>query len=67
LLRISFATAALVTGFGVLAAPAIANAEPFPSCKAAREAGYTNIPEDSEYYSEHLDRDLDGVGCESTN
>ena len=61
----SFAAAALVAGFGVLAAPAIANAEPFKNCTAARDAGYENIPSDSEYYGEWLDRDLDGIGCES--
>jgi hypothetical protein len=65
MLRMSFAAAALVAGFGVLAAPAIANAEPFKNCTAARDAGYENIPSTSEYYGEHLDSDLDGIGCES--
>ena len=67
MLRISFAAAALVAGFGVLAAPAIANAEPFANCTAARDAGYENIPSSSDYYGEHLDRDLDGIGASPTD
>ncbi|MDN4520497.1 excalibur calcium-binding domain-containing protein [Mycolicibacterium austroafricanum] len=43
----------------------VASAEPFRNCTAARDAGYSNIPSTSEYYGEHLDRDLDGIGCES--
>ncbi|ORA45310.1 hypothetical protein BST22_23885 [Mycolicibacterium chubuense] len=42
-----------------------ANAEPFRNCTAARDAGYEDIPSNSEYYGEHLDSDLDGIGCES--
>jgi hypothetical protein len=38
---------------------------PFKNCAEAREAGYTDIPSTSEYYGEWLDRDLDGIGCES--
>jgi Excalibur calcium-binding domain len=65
MLRMSFAAAALNAGFGVLAAPAIANAAPFKNCTAARDAGYENIPSTSEYYGEWLDRDHDGIGCKS--
>jgi Excalibur calcium-binding domain len=65
LLRMSFAAAALIAGFGVFAAPAIANAAPFKNCTAARDAGYENIPSTSEYYGEWLDSDHDGIGCES--
>ena len=61
----TFVIAALFAGLGVLAAPVAANAAPFKNCTAAREAGYENIPATSEYYGEHLDRDLDGIGCES--
>lgn len=48
-----------------LGGAATANAEPFRNCTAARDAGYQDIPSSSEYYGEHLDRDLDGIGCES--
>lgn len=60
-----FAAAAMLAGLGALAAPAIANAEPFANCTAARDAGYEDIPSTSDYYGEHLDSDLDGIGCES--
>jgi hypothetical protein len=65
MIRKSFAAAALIAGFGVLAAPAVANATPFKNCTASRDAGYENIPSTSEYYGEWLDRDGDGIGCES--
>lgn len=65
MIRASLALAATVAAFGVLAAPAVANAAPFKNCTEARESGYTNIPASSDYYGKHLDRDLDGIGCES--
>lgn len=67
MLQKALAATAFVVGFGVLVVPAAANAVPFKNCSAARAAGYENIPSTSEYYGEHLDRDLDGIGCESTN
>lgn len=36
----------------------------FKSCKEAWAAGYGNIARGEEGYSEHLDRDHDGVACE---
>lgn len=42
-----------------------AQAAPFPNCSAARDAGQSNIPSDSPYYGTWLDRDSDGIGCES--
>jgi hypothetical protein len=44
----------------------VANAQPapFPNCKAAAAAGYSDIPSSS-YYGTWLDRDSDGIGCES--
>ncbi|WP_197377551.1 excalibur calcium-binding domain-containing protein [Mycolicibacterium baixiangningiae] len=54
-----------VIGAITLGGAAIANAEPFVNCTAARDAGYSDIPSSSEYYGPHLDRDSDGIGCES--
>lgn len=65
MLRFSLAMAALTVGFGVLAAPAIANAAPYKNCTEARANGDTNIPSTSDKYGTHLDRDRDGIGCES--
>jgi hypothetical protein len=39
--------------------------QPFKNCTAARAAGYEDIPSTSEYYGPWLDRDNDGIGCES--
>ncbi|KOV68670.1 hypothetical protein ADL00_12885 [Streptomyces sp. AS58] len=38
---------------------------PFENCSAAYAAGYANIEEGDEHYGEHLDRDKDGIGCDS--
>jgi hypothetical protein len=65
MLRTFFATAAFVAGFGVLAAPAVANAVPYKNCTQARANGDSDIPSSSDKYGSWLDRDGDGIGCES--
>lgn len=37
----------------------------FRNCTAARAAGYSNIRAGTYGYGLHLDRDRDGIGCES--
>lgn len=37
----------------------------FESCEESRQAGYENIPKGHHHYSENLDRDKDGIACES--
>lgn len=54
-----------VAGLGVLGSPGIATAAPYKNCTEARENGDSNIPASSDKYGSHLDRDNDGVGCES--
>lgn len=39
----------------------------FNSCTDAKNAGYSNIPEGKPGYRAELDRDGDGVACESFN
>lgn len=39
----------------------------FSSCDEANENGFSNIPRGSEAYSPGLDRDADGIACESGN
>lgn len=63
MIRVIFVAAA-IAGAGVVSAP-IAGAQPFVNCTAARDAGYQDIPSTSDYYGPHLDRDQDGIGCES--
>ncbi|EID17846.1 excalibur calcium-binding domain-containing protein [Mycolicibacterium phlei] len=60
-----FAAVALVAALGGVAAPAIASAEPYKNCTEARQNGDTNIPASSDKYGSHLDRDGDGIACES--
>jgi len=40
---------------------------PYKNCTQARANGDTNIPTSSDKYGTHLDRDGDGIGCESSN
>jgi hypothetical protein len=56
----------VAAGASSIAAAPIANAQqPYRNCSEARANGDTNIPYDSPYYGPHLDRDNDGIGCES--
>ena len=37
----------------------------FRNCKEARAKGYKNIKKGESGYAKHLDRDKDGIACES--
>lgn len=37
----------------------------FKNCKEARAKGYKNIKRGESGYARHLDRDRDGIACES--
>lgn len=63
-LFIGSAIGAIALG-GAVTANAQPGSTPFPNCTAARAAGYEDIPSSSPYYGPHLDRDQDGIGCES--
>lgn len=53
-------------GFSALAAsPAVAAPIVFENCTQAANFGVFNIPAGSPGYGTHLDRPVDGVGCES--
>ncbi|HEX2213760.1 MAG TPA: excalibur calcium-binding domain-containing protein [Mycobacterium sp.] len=56
-----FAFVVAATAFGA----ATASAEVYPNCKTAAEDGRYDIPSDDPAYGPHLDRDQDGIGCES--
>ena len=47
------------------AAPAANAVSPYPNCKAAAADGRYDIPSDDPAYGPWLDRDRDGIGCES--
>ncbi|ORA68285.1 calcium-binding protein [Mycolicibacterium elephantis] len=46
-------------------APVATAQRPYKNCTEARANGDTNIPSSSPKYGPHLDRDRDGIGCES--
>jgi Excalibur calcium-binding domain len=62
--RLFIASAIVCAAAGMGAATASAQS-PYPNCKAAAADGVYDIPSDSPYYGPWLDRDQDGVGCES--
>jgi hypothetical protein len=64
MVRVVLAAVVLTAGLGVVAAP-IAAAAPYKNCTQARDNGDTNIPSSSDKYGSWLDRDGDGIGCES--
>lgn len=49
----------------VLGTAATAQGFSFRNCTEARAAGYSDIPRGSYGYGPHLDRDNDGIACES--
>lgn len=49
----------------VILAPVAAADPPYSSCAEARADGASNIRQGEEGYSSNLDRDGDGVACES--
>lgn len=62
------AGAALAAAIGLSALTATpAMAVPYVNCDAAEAAGVYNIQKGDSRYGEHLDSDLDGVGCENSS
>ncbi|MEU6544067.1 excalibur calcium-binding domain-containing protein [Streptomyces sp. NPDC046859] len=60
---------ALVAALALAALPATAVAHdgshPFANCAEAYASGYSDIPRGDRHYGAHLDRDGDGLGCDS--
>lgn len=52
-------------GFGVTVAPVAQADPPYANCKAAAKDGRYNIPRGDPAYGSWLDRDNDGIACES--
>lgn len=57
---------AVLAGVMAVGSAPVASAAPFENCTQARQAGYEDIPSSSDYYGPWLDRDGDGIGCESS-
>ncbi|MDT5019420.1 MAG: hypothetical protein QOD39_5580 [Mycobacterium sp.] len=63
-----FIAAALVAGAAAVGAASVASADaasPYPNSKTAAKDGRHDIPSNDPAYGPWLDRDNDGVGCES--
>lgn len=65
MIRTLLVAAFVVAATAVGAAPLASAQQPYPNCKTAAQDGVYDIPSDSPYYGPWLDRDSDGVGCES--
>lgn len=61
LVAASFLLVAAAIGF----APVATADAPYPNCKTAAADGRYDIPSDDPAYGPWLDRDHDGIGCES--
>ncbi|MFF5478173.1 LAETG motif-containing sortase-dependent surface protein [Streptomyces sp. NPDC012935] len=61
--------AIVVAALALAALPATAAAHdgdhPFENCTEAYANGYSDIPKGDKHYGTHLDRDGDGLGCDS--
>jgi Excalibur calcium-binding domain len=62
-LRVLLAVAALAAAVGV--APVAVADPPYKNCSQARADGRYNIPKGDPAYRPQLDRDDDGIACES--
>lgn len=65
MVRLTLGAAALLTGIGIIGAPVAFAEAPYENCSQARANGDTDIPSSSDQYGPWLDRDRDGIGCES--
>lgn len=64
-LRVVSAAMAVGAGIGLAVAPAALAGPPYKNCAEARADGRSNIPQGDDAYSLKLDRDGDGIACES--
>jgi hypothetical protein len=64
-LTAALSAAAAVVGIGLTDSPAAQADPPYANCKQAAQDGRYNIPRGDPAYSPKLDRDNDGIACES--
>lgn len=65
ILMAALAAIAAFFGIGVLVGVAAQADPPYANCKAAAADGRYNIPRGDPAYAPKLDRDNDGIACES--
>ena len=59
------ATVVAALGIGLAVTPVAQADPPYANCKAAAQDGRYNIPRGDPAYQQKLDRDNDGIACES--
>lgn len=64
-LTAAMATIAAFLGIGATIAPAAQAGPPYKNCTEAHKDGRYNIPRGDPAYQQKLDRDNDGIACES--
>jgi hypothetical protein len=64
-LLVTAAAVGAIAGIGAVVAPSATAGLPHATCKAAAKDGRYNIPQNDTTYSPKLDRDGDGIACES--
>lgn len=62
---VALATVACALGIGLAVTPVAQADPPYANCKAAAQDGRYNIPRGDPAYQQKLDRDNDGIACES--
>lgn len=63
--RALLVTVAIFGGAAISTAPAAVADPPYRTCKDAAVDGKYNMTKDDPGYADHLDRDHDGIACES--
>ncbi|WP_372942450.1 excalibur calcium-binding domain-containing protein [Mycolicibacterium sp.] len=65
MIRALSAAAFVAVGLGVALAPAAAAGPPYKNCTEAHADGASNMTPDHPGYTSKMDRDGDGIACES--
>lgn len=65
MIRPLIAAVVITAGSGLAAAPVAVAGPPNKNCTAARADGASNMTRDHPGYRDELDRDQDGIACES--
>ena len=64
-LLVTAAAVGAIAVIGAIVAPSATAGPPYATCKDAAKDGRCNIPQIDPAYSPKLDRDGDGIACES--
>lgn len=65
MVRVALVSLSLFAGIGIVAAPVASADPPYKNCTEAHQDGRYDIPQGDPAYRSKLDRDGDGIACES--